>query len=266
MSDIDVSVIIPTFHREQQVLEAIGSALAETALSIEVIVLDDSPEGSAFESVSSVHDPRLRYLKCATPSGGKPALVRNHGATLARGRYLHFLDDDDLLEPHALVALAKALESAPRAGMAFGIVIPFGDDERDLREQQTFFGEATRIARRLRGRMQLSANLLFHPTLLINSACMARRECFSGSGGYDSEMAVCEDVDLWARIARASGHVFVDRPVVRYRTGAPSLMHDLDVNDSRLDTSYRRSHAKYRASHGAAEFLLLKIWARTILR
>jgi glycosyltransferase involved in cell wall biosynthesis len=263
---IDVSVVIPTFHRERQVVEAIDSVLDQNSLSIEVLVLDDSREGTAFDAVQSVADSRLRYIKCTEPSEGRPALVRNRGAALARGRYLHFLDDDDVLENDALAALAACLDATPDAGMAFGAIIPFGDDEKILRDQQSYFCEAARVARGLRGRMELAANLLFHPTILINSACMGRREQFIASGGYDGEMAVCEDVDLWARIARASNFAYVDRPIVRYRTGASSLMHDLSENDEKLTSAYRRSHRKYRDLHGFGEFNLLKFWARTTLR
>jgi glycosyltransferase involved in cell wall biosynthesis len=266
MSGIDVSVVIPTFHRERQVLEAIGSVLAPSSLSIEVLVIDDSAAGTALDAVHSIADPRVRYIKHAEPSRGKPALVRNQGAALARGRYLHFLDDDDLLESDALTVLARSLDAAPQAGMAFGAIIPFGDNLRDLRHEQSYFREAARVARSLRGRMQLTANLLFHPTVLVNSACMARREHFMNSGGYDADVPLCEDVELWARIARASDFVYLDRPIVRYRCGASSLMHDLSADDARLDIAYRRMHGKYRVRYGSCEFYALKLWARTLLR
>jgi glycosyltransferase involved in cell wall biosynthesis len=266
LQEVDVSVVIPTFHRERQLLEAIHSVLVQRRVSFEVIVIDDSVEGSALQAVQSVPDSRVRYVQRAEPSRGRPALVRNDGAQLARGRYLHFLDDDDVLEQDALWALSSTLDATPNAGMAFGVTVPFGDDEGVLRSQQRHFRQAARIARKLRGRLQLVANLVFKDTLLVNSVCMARRECFLACGGYDTIMPVCEDVDLWARISRAYGFVFVDRPIMHYRTGAPSLMHNLSESDARLHDSYRRGQGNYRARHGVIEFYLLKIWARTTLR
>jgi len=261
-----VSVVIPTFRRERQVAEAIASALASADVSLEVLVLDDSPEGSARDAVNAMSDARLRYMKCARPSGGRPAVVRNEGAKLARGRYLHFLDDDDILESDALNVLSRCLESAPSAGMAFGATIPFGDDAGKLRREQAFFRESARVARSLRGRMQLVANLLLKPPVLVNSACMTRRECFLACGGYDCAIPICEDIDLWMRIARANDFIYLDRPVMHYRTGAPSLMHSLGENDARLEIAWRRIQGKYRQRHGLAELLLLKVWARTVLR
>jgi glycosyltransferase involved in cell wall biosynthesis len=240
--------------------------LGQAELAVEVIVLDDSPEGSARDAVASIGSSRVRYVKRTTPSNGRPAVVRNEGAELARGRFLHFLDDDDVLEPGALAALARALVARPQTGMAFGAVVPFGDDAAVLRRQQVYFRAATRIARSLHGRIHLTAHLLFNATVLVNSACMTRREVFVSSGGYDAQVPVCEDVELWMRIVRAAGFVFIDRPVVRYRTGQPSLMHDLKEDDEKLRTAYERTHRKYREEHGAGEFFVLKALARTLLR
>src|SRR5688500_13349027 len=96
----EVSVIVPTFRRPQPLVEAVRSALAQEGPSVEVLVLDDSPEGSAREPLlAAIDDRRLRYLRQERPSGGNPGLVRNAGWPLTRGRYLHFLDDDDRLQP-----------------------------------------------------------------------------------------------------------------------------------------------------------------------
>lgn len=266
MSIIDVSVIIPTFRREAQLLEAVESVLTQDGVSLEVIVVDDSAEGSARSAIESVHDPRIRYVLAQAPSNGFPALPRNEGAALAQGRYFYFLDDDDLLKSGTLSAMSKALDAAPQAGMAFGVVEPFGLHEGWLRHNLQYFARARKIALRLRHHRQVSASLVFNAPIMVNSACMARRSAFLAAGGYDPEIPICEDADLWARIAHSTGHVFLDRPVVRYRTGAPSLMHNLAENDAKLHVSYRRIQQKYREVQGPLKFLARKIWVRTVLR
>lgn len=266
MDPIDVSVVIPTYRREKQLLEAIDSALQQQDVALEVIVVDDSPEGSARDAVGTVLDPRVHYMVRAEPSGGRPAQVRNDGAQAAKGRYLHFLDDDDLLQPGALRALSQALDAAPRAGMAFGAIVPFGTDQAKLLHHQRYFADAQRIARRLQGWRRFSASLVFRPAILVNSACMARRTIFSAVGGFDAEIPVCEDADLWSRIAQASGFVFVDRPVVNYRTGQSSMMHNLAPQDEKLHASYRIMQSKYRQAQGLIQFVMMKFWARVVLR
>jgi GT2 family glycosyltransferase len=135
-----------------------------------------------------------------------------------------------------------------------------------LEHHRRYYREARRIAARLRGRHQLSACLVFKAAVLINSACMARRDAFLGVGGFDIDIPICEDADLWARIAQSTGYVFVDQAVVRYRTGAPSMMHNLSENDEKLHVSYRHIQGKYRQMNGLLHALAMKFWARAILR
>lgn len=266
---VDVSVVIPTFHREKLVVQAVESVLAQEGVDVEVLVLDDSASGSAADAVEGIGDARVRYCRQAVPSGGRPSLVRNDGARLARGRFLHFLDDDDLLEGGALAGLMEALQSRPSAGMAFGVIVPFGEDEAVLRQEQVFFREAARNAQRMVHRLHLAAHLLFRNTVLVNSACMARREAFLAVGGYDPEVPINEDVELWLRVARSTGFAYVDRPVIRYRTGRSSLMHDAiagnDAGQEKFRRAYSRMYGKYRSTYGEAEFFALKALSRLVL-
>jgi GT2 family glycosyltransferase len=265
MSTIDVSVIIPTFRREAQLLEAIDSVLKQIGVSLEIIVVDDTAEGSARQAVATITDPRVRYILGKAPSNGLPALPRNEGAKLAQGGYLYFLDDDDIMMADTLAVMSDALESRPDAGMVFGTVEPFGVHEGWLRRNQEHFARARRIALRLRSARELSAALVFSHSILVNSACMARRSAFDAVGGYDTQIPVCEDADLWGRIAYWHRYIFLDRPVVRYRTGAPSLMHNLAQRDEKLEISYRRIQGKYLKVQGPLRYLARKLWVRTML-
>jgi glycosyltransferase involved in cell wall biosynthesis len=261
---MDVSIVIPTFHRETQLVEAMASVLCQRGVSLQLIVVDDSAEGSAWRAAASLDDPRVQYLARSEPSNGRPALARNDGAALSRGRYLYFLDDDDVLEPGALATLSAALDSAPSAGLAFGVVTPFGMDAAALRHNRQYFMEARRKARLLRRPRELSAYLTFRGTILVCSACMVRRTAFAAVGGFDANIPICEDTELMARIAHSTAHVFVDASVVRYRTGAPSLMNALSEGDEKLRLSYKRIQGKYRQANGWLQFATMKAWARIV--
>lgn len=262
----DVSVVIPTYHREQQLLEAIESVRSQAGVSFEIIVVDDSPTATARSVVEGLADSRVRYIARANPSGGRPALVRNEGASHARGRYVHFLDDDDRLEPGALAAMTQALEGNADVGMVFGLITPFGDNAEVLVRQRAYFQEASRIARRIRSHRQLSACLVYSSAILVCSACMGRRAVFEAEGGFDPLVPVCEDIELWARIVWKTAFVFLDRSVIQYRTGASSLMHDLAPNDKRLSESYRRIQQKFADKVGPFRALVWKTWVRVVLR
>ncbi|HHP7231512.1 MAG TPA: glycosyltransferase family 2 protein [Xenococcaceae cyanobacterium] len=101
MSEILLSIIIPTYNRPQLLPLAVNSALAQTITNFEVIVVDDcSPQ-----PVSLPEHPRLRIMRLPQNQGG--AAARNIGTQAAKGRWITFLDDDDRLLPHmAQVSLA----------------------------------------------------------------------------------------------------------------------------------------------------------------
>ena len=101
------SVIIPTFERPAFLAGAVGSVLAQTVDDFECVVVDDA--GSTPIELPS--DPRIRVVR--RRENGGDAASRNTGLDAARGRYVTFLDDDDLYTPHRLEIGLEALRTAP---------------------------------------------------------------------------------------------------------------------------------------------------------
>jgi glycosyltransferase involved in cell wall biosynthesis len=275
----EISVIIPTFRRPALLREAIGSALSQERVAAELVVLDDSPEGSAEEVVSELADPRVSYHRMEVPTGGVPAIVRNEGLRFARAPVLHFLDDDDRVVPGAYRAVLDALEAHPDRGVAFGRITPFGGERTEMEHEHYVFDRAARCARlygRVPGSRALAvAHTFFTVTpLFVNSACFVRRAVADAIGGYDATVKVAEDLDFYTRAIRAFGFVFVDRPVLEYRIVAGSLMasHRPGVaghrpaGDEGTARSARLMYSKYRAAHGAGELLALKAVGKLLLR
>ncbi|WP_201773072.1 glycosyltransferase family 2 protein [Gemmatirosa kalamazoonensis] len=253
-----MSVVIPTFRREGMVVEAVRSALGQTGVALEVIVLDDSPEASAKAAIAAIGDARVRYVHRAVPSGGNPALVRNEGLSLARGEFLHFLDDDDVFLDGALAASIAALRRT-NAGVAVGLVKPFGPDPAAVREETQYFADGEQWLRRAKSRFALVAGMLYRRTPLVNSACTIRRTCAEAVGGYSAAVRIVEDVDFYLRAIRRFGFVFLDRTVVKYRVGLPSIMHSL-TDRGVLKGSYRQIYLQYRNEHGPVELLALRAY------
>jgi len=257
---LDVSVIIPTCRREQLVLEAISSVLGQRGVELEVIVVDDTPEGTARTSVEGVGDPRVRYVH-PTPSSGNVGPVRNKGAALSGSRYLHFLDDDDRLVEGALAALVGAL-SKSRAGMAFGRVIPFGPKPALTEKMREYYVQAAASARRIRGRYWFAAQMLFSRWVLVNSVCMIRREAFEAAGGYGSNFYA--DIEFYLYAARVSGVIFVDHDVLHYRVGSPSMTDGLlELDDvPQIRAEYLFLQRWYRERYGDLEYRTLQALAK----
>lgn len=260
-----VSVIIPTFRRPDGLRRAIASVLVDVGFDIEVLVIDDSPEHSAASVVAEVDEGRVRYVAMPTPTGGRPALVRNLGIEEARHEVLYFLDDDDEVMPGGLRAIVDAFASHPDVGVAFGRVTCVGPDEAIQIRYQSWFDSAGRLARRVRWSSWLTAGvIMFRGTVIINSCCAIRRDVARGLGGYDASMSVYEDVDFFTRGIRTTGHVFIDRPVLRYQTGLPSIIHDLDGDNTPIAESYRTMLDKYRDRHGTVDYRVLQVLSKTL--
>jgi len=120
-----VSVILTTYGRPALLDEALRSVLAQTITDLECLVVDDaSPEGPP----EVPGDARIRLV--ARPTNGGLSAARNTGIATARGRYVTFLDDDDLYAPQRL---AIGLDGLRRAPIALCWSRPFGGREHPVR-------------------------------------------------------------------------------------------------------------------------------------
>jgi GT2 family glycosyltransferase len=257
MESIDLSIIIPTHHREKELVSAIESVLPSSELKLEILVSDDSPEGSAEPYVRGIGDDRVSYVKRAKPTGGVPALVRNERVRDARGRYFYFLDDDDTASPAALEAMVRRLDETGN-GVALGVVRPFGRDGSSVvASEKVHYSHAERLLSKMHTRFELAACLLFRSAIICCSAGLIRRECFQTLGGFDTAYPLYEDVAMFLRGVRRFGFDFVSEVLLHRRTCEPSLIQN-ERGAVRTKKSYRMMHDDYRREFGAAEYAALK--------
>jgi len=113
-----VSVLTTAYNREKYIAEAIESVLAQSLSDFELIIVDD---GSTDRTVNVARqylgDPRVRVEVNERNLGDYPN--RNRAAELARGRYLKYLDADDIMYPHCLEIMINQMERYPEAGLGF---------------------------------------------------------------------------------------------------------------------------------------------------
>jgi len=176
-----------TYRRPPSVVnEAIQSILNQRGVTLELIVVDDCPNGSAEEIVSRVGDPRVRYVRNPKPSNGRPAIPRNVGWPLTGGEIIHFADNDDLV-PEGLYADAMAeFCRFPKIGVMFGSIEAFGEPSEQLADEKALFTRAAQRASRLQefGIARIFvANLLFRDILFVGGSSLIRRRCVVALGG-----------------------------------------------------------------------------------
>lgn len=180
-----VSVIIPTYNRWPLVRDAIESVLAQSYRLFEIIVIDDGSTDDTARKLAGF-GTNLRLIE--QPQRGVSA-ARNSGARVARGHYLAFLDSDDLWFPEKL-----AIQTA------------FMEDHAEIEICQTdeiWIRGGLRVNPKAKHRKP-SGDIFrrsLELCLVSPSAVMMTRELFNRSGGFDENLPVCEDYDLWLRIA-----------------------------------------------------------------
>src|SRR5437016_410265 len=110
----DVTVVIPTRDRVRLLPVALSSALAQEDVELEVIVVDDASTDDTPELLAELEDERLRVIRLDARHG--VARARNIGIEEGRGKWLAFLDDDDIWAPRKL---SWQLDAAGEGGDAF---------------------------------------------------------------------------------------------------------------------------------------------------
>jgi glycosyltransferase involved in cell wall biosynthesis len=109
-----VSVVIPTYYRNEWLKQAIESALEQTHEPVEIIVVDDSGDRHA-EDIAMEYD--VRYIAHEQNQGGNPA--RNTGVAAAKGEYIQLLDDDDQILPSKIEKQLTILRNNPSVGVVY---------------------------------------------------------------------------------------------------------------------------------------------------
>lgn len=271
-STMDFTIVIPTFRRPESLMEAVSSVLRQEGVSVEILIVDDSPERSAEVATSLLGDPRIRYISNPSPTGGVPSVVRNLAWPSARGHFVHFLDDDDLVADGYYADVKAAFARQRAAGLIFGRVEPFGScaGEQLAREREYFEDAASKAKRcsRFGLRAAFTGRMLFDKALLVCSASVIRRECLFKLRGFDPSIRLMEDADYHVRAIREFGAIFLDRTAIRYRIGAPSLMHSPQPTEGQKlaeKIGHKQMHLKYRRQRGRAEFYALALFTRTVL-
>ncbi len=102
------SVVIPLYNRAAIVGDTIQSVLAQDWQDFEIVVIDDGSRDNPRPAIEAVGDKRVRYIRQDNAGGGA---ARNNGIEAARGRYIAFLDSDDLFLPGKLSIMARALKN-----------------------------------------------------------------------------------------------------------------------------------------------------------
>jgi glycosyltransferase involved in cell wall biosynthesis len=204
-----VSVIVPTFNRLKYLRPAIESIFNQTYSDWELLIADDGSEEATREYLRKLSDlPKVRVIWMSHT--GVPAAVRNAALREAGGKYVAFLDSDDLWDSRKLEAQLAVMQTHSLCQWSytaftnvdeFGVALPTEIQRRWVPCDGEIF------ERMLRAEVSLRT-----PCVL------ADRRLLVEVGGFDESIHSGEDIDLWYRLALRSDIAVINEPLVKIRS------------------------------------------------
>lgn len=248
MTSPEVTVVIPTRNRWHLLSRcALPSVRAQEDVELELVVVDDgSSDDETSARLAEISDRRLRVLRHEVGLG--QAAARNAGASIARGTWLAFLDDDDLWAPRKLrVQLDAATTSG--AGWAYARSITVDASLRAIRDDP-FPAPAELPQRLLRGNSLPGGG----------SNVIVRSDLFEQVGGFDESLSTVEDWDLWLRLLESGLPVACDElTMASMEHGQNSIVREwpkVKVAVDRMMSKYRPVTERDR--RGVAQWIAIE--------
>jgi glycosyltransferase involved in cell wall biosynthesis len=215
-----VSVLLAVHNDQRHISLALESVLKQTAVDLELVVVDDASTDGTPELLAAASDPRVVLLRNEQQLGLAASL--NHGLDRTQGRYVARLDSDDIALPEWIASLLERIRADPRVAIVGTGIVELDAEGRP--------GPVHRLARgpeALRWQALFSAPF-FHSTILLD------RERLDAHGlRYDPIYLESEDYDLWARLlAVEDGDNLPDPLVLRRMHPAQAQARRGDVQRS----------------------------------
>jgi hypothetical protein len=208
--DRTVSVVIPTRDRLALLREAVASVQAQDLPSWELIIIDDASSDGTSEWADGLGDSRVRCVR--VDARVERSAARNLGLAEAGAPTVLFLDDDDRLRPSGLWHLSHALARAPGAVAALGAKEVFdgsGHRKRTPHPRVPFVRSIWE---------DVMAGWMF-----VSGQVLLRTDAVRQAGGWDEDLVVSEDQDLWLRVPGRRPAALVPSVVLEQRTRAEGI-------------------------------------------
>ena len=221
-----VSIVVPVYNAEKYIEQTISSVLDQTMEDWELILVDDvSKDNSAriIEQLIRDHpERRIRLIRNETNAGA--AASRNRGVDAASGRYIAFLDADDLWYPDKLAKQLQYMEKH-QAALVF-TSYEYGNEEA------VPTGKVVRVPQTLTYSQALSRTVIFTSTVLIDTVAIGKPRMPS---------IASEDTATWWNILKTGVTAYgLDQPLAIYRRPAASLSSDKKEAVRRIWNLYRQ--------------------------
>ena len=234
--EFDVSVIVPTYNRLAMLNEAIISAFNQDYKgNVEVIIVDDNSQDGTSETVKAKY-PSAHLISLKQNIGAYAA--RNLALKQAQGRYIAFLDSDDLWKPEYLSSQLTALEGQDRRFCVSGLVSWYtSTDYRDIKSQRPKLKKYTSALHHLLS----GGSFIFTPTSVVFP-----RQMFDVVGVFDETLRIAGDTDFYIRCLLAGYQpIFTEKPMAIRRMHGKGQLTGVENIETRKAGRLERAEKYY---------------------
>lgn len=223
-----VSIIVPVYNVEKYIGETMDCVRRQSYENWELLLVEDCSTDDTLQVVEAyinrVKDERIRLLR--QPVNGGAANARNAGVLQARGRFIAYLDSDDLWEPGKLACQLAFAEKKDAAFVFTGY--EFAD------EQGRGLGKIVHVPEVMNYRQALKNTTIFTSTVMFDTRKIPREL-------LDMPLVKSEDTALWWKVLRMGYQAYgLDENLVRYRRAGKSLSSNKVEAIRRIWNLYRK--------------------------
>lgn len=206
-----VSVIIPTYNGSRYICETIDSVLLQTYKDYEIIVIDDGSTDQTEDTLKK-YGSKIKYLYQRNQG---PSAARNFGIKNSVGKYIGFLDHDDIWLPNKLEIQVKILDE--NHDLAFVCADAYCIDS---------FGKIIKLWKMHK---RETFKNLYESNFVLNLTALVKKSCFNDIGGYDKKLFVCQDYDLWLRLAKKYKFKHLNYALAKYRKHENNISNNIEL-------------------------------------
>ena len=213
-NNIIISVIMTSYNSDEKFLnEAIMSVLNQTYTDFEFIIIDDGSTNKILDKV--INEIRSDKIKVIKQDNQGLCNARNTGINLASGRYIAFLDDDDIWYDTKLQESIDFFEKIKKNDKNIGLIFTQSTIIDELGKEYGVYGYKVRgnIFEKILGK-----NIIGPP-----SSVLIDKKVIENVGGFNPNYLYAEDLELWYRVTKKYNVYSLDKPLIKYRYRNNSL-------------------------------------------
>lgn len=197
----EISVIIPAYNAEKFIAEAITSVLNQTFGDLEIIVVNDGSTDNTLDVLKQYTDPRLSYYDIKN-SG--VSFARNYAVKKSAGKWLAFIDADDIWDPNKLEEQLLSIEGKRWSHT----------DSYYIGEKQSGSEKRSDLTEQFDGNI---FEHLIEENFITTSTVLIDKNLFLSIGGFDENLKALEDWKLWLDISSKEDVAYSRKPLAKYR-------------------------------------------------